>query len=377
MPDYFISVGADEPSRTKAVTIAAYELSDTKYHAVTLHFTPGEGHVNLWDLRAPENYEAGNKRSRPITRPIGYVSFPVSPNLTAPEVLKEYCPLAVVSSSGSQIVVGSEGKTPYGIPFQAFQLHHQALKDKDAYSPADLTRVPHFCPDLASYYGHGNFHRIEPASTDEKDERFLAYNGITLEVYDTESWSRIYRLELGHQRGREFAHSITTSLRGRYFCWNGFKGIISIWDIKTGRTASNIYVEEDRAATYASLSPDESKVAIAVQGTIQVFDTVTGIKMGTYREGLDSDNFPGMIFEQDHFLTTNRTYSKTNEVFNPDMRSVVRVRDMVVVEDHYVHEDYSVQVPHTGHVPFFVSCQVSRANCVISPLFFLIFISVS
>jgi WD40 repeat protein len=214
---------------------------------------------------------------------------------------------------------------------------------------------------LVGYFGLGVFHRIDPTNTDEKDERFIVFNGITLDVYDAESWCRIYRLELGHQRGEEYMTCITQSLRGRYFCWNGFKGVISIWDIETGRIASNVYVEEDRAATYAVLSPDESKVAISVKGTIQVFDTVTGIKMGSYYEGLDSDNIFNIIFEQDHFLTTNRVLSNTNDVFMPNMRSVVRVRDMVVVEDHYVHEDYVVQVPHTGHVPFFLNAQVCRA----------------
>ncbi|KAG0272654.1 hypothetical protein BGZ97_010919, partial [Linnemannia gamsii] len=188
-------------------------------------------------------------------------------------VLKEYASVAAISSSGSQVVVGSARETVHGIPFQVFQLHPQSLKDKDVYPPATLTRVPHICPDLTSYYGQGMFHRINPTSNDQKDERFLAYNGITLEVYDIESWCRIYRLELGYQRGEEFTHSISQSLHGRYFCWNGFKGIISIWDIETGRIASNIYVEEDRAATYAVLSPYEDKVAIAVKATIQVFDT--------------------------------------------------------------------------------------------------------
>ncbi|KAF9339846.1 hypothetical protein BGZ91_004472 [Linnemannia elongata] len=101
IPDYFISVGADEPSGTKAITIKTFEISDTKNHAATIHFTPGEGHINLWDLRAPNNYVAGNKRSRPITRPIGRVSFRVSPFLTAPEVLKEYSVVIAVSSAGS------------------------------------------------------------------------------------------------------------------------------------------------------------------------------------------------------------------------------------------------------------------------------------
>ncbi|KAF8948887.1 hypothetical protein BGZ47_001603 [Haplosporangium gracile] len=364
VPDYFISVGADEPSRTKAVTIFAYEISDTKNHAATLHFTPGEGHINLWDLRAPENYVAGNKKSRPITRPIGRVSFRVSPFLTAPESLKEYSPIIAISSTGSQIVVGSERETAHGIPFQVFKMppSKEILDKANIYPPATLTRVPSICSDLASYYGIGVFHRIDPTNTNEKDERFIIYNGITLEMYDTESWCRIYRLELGYQRGEEFTLCITQSLRGRYFCWNGFKGVISIWDIETGRIASNIYVEEDRAATYAVLSPDESKVAISVKGTIQIFDTVTGIKMGSYFEGVDRDNMFGIIFEQDHFLTTNRTLSNTNDVFMPNMRSVVRVRDMVVVEDYYIHEDYAVQQPQTGNVPFFTNRQGSVAN---------------
>ncbi|KAF9138335.1 hypothetical protein BGX30_009264 [Mortierella sp. GBA39] len=361
IPDYFISVGADEPSRTKAITISTFEISDTKNHAATLHFTPGEGHINLWDLRAPDNYEAGNKKSRPITRPIGRVSFGVSPFLTTPEALKEYLPMIAISSDGTQIVVGSGREMAHGMPFQVFQLPpSKVLLDKDnSFPPATLTRVPSICPDLAGYVGLGVFHRIDPANT---DERFIIFNGITLEVYDTESWGRIYRLELGYQRGDDYTSCITQSIRGRYFCWNGFKGVISIWDIETGRIASNIFVEEDRAATYAVLSPDGSKVAVSVKGTVQVFDAVTGIKMGSYYEGLDSDNIFNLIFEQDHFLTTNRSLSNTNDVFMPNMRSIVRVRDMVVVEDHYVHEDYAVQFPHTGHVPFFLNAQGSVVN---------------
>lgn len=281
--------------------------------------------------------------------------------------------MIAISSTGSQIVVGSERETAHGIPYQVFQMPpSKALLDKDnTFSPATLIRVPSICPDLAGYFGLGVFHRIDPTNTDEKDERFIIFNGITLEVYDTESWRRIYRLELGHQRGDEYTLCILQSLRGRYFCWNGFKGVISIWDIETGKLASNIYVEEDRAAAHAVLSPDESKVAISVKGTVQVFDTVTGIKMGSYYEGLDSDNIFGIIFEQDHFLTTNRTLSYTLDVFMPNMRSVVRVRDMVVVEDHYVHEDYYVQIPHTGHVPFFLNAQVCQTSRIICNAFYV------
>ncbi|KAF9132136.1 hypothetical protein BGW39_000712 [Mortierella sp. 14UC] len=363
IPDYFITVGADEPSRTKAVDIHTYEVSDTRNHAATLHFTPGEAHINLWDLRAPANFDSLNKKTRPITKPIGQVSFRVSPYLTAPDSMKNYAAAIGISSSGMQVAVGSLREAFHGIPFQVFQMPSlQAITDKDTHQPATLIRFPNICPTLASYNGVCAFHRIDTSHNDEKHERFLVFNGISLEVYDTESWRRIYRLELGNQRGDQFTSCIFQSLRGRYFCWNGSKGVISIWDLETGRIASNIYVEEDRAYTYATLSRDESKVAISVKGTIQVYDTVTGIRLGNYYEGLDSENIFGVVFEQDYFLTTNRSQSKSIDLTFPDTRSVVRVRDMAIIEDHYVHEDYSVQIPHAGHIPLFVNSGGSVVN---------------
>ncbi|KAK3831119.1 MAG: hypothetical protein J3R72DRAFT_527832 [Linnemannia gamsii] len=363
IPDYFITVGADQPSRTKAADIHTLEISDTRNHAVTLHFTPGEAHVNLWDLRAPANFDSLKKKTRPITRPIGQVTFRVSPYLTTPDAMKDYQASIAISSSGSQIVVGSQRDVAHSIPFQVFQMpSSQALTDKDSYQPVTLTRFTETGPTLANYCGLGMFHRIDPSSNDENEERFLVFSGLSLEVYDTKSWSRIYHLELGHQRGDEYTTCIAQSLRGRYFCWNGFKGVISIWNIETGRIASNIYVEEDRADFYAVLNPDQSKVAISVKGTVQVYDTVTGIKLGTYYEGLDSDNFFQVIFEQDYFLVTNRDRSSSNELVYPSVRSVVRVRDMTVMEDHYVHEENWVQYPHVGHVPLFFSAAGSVLN---------------
>ncbi|KAG0277251.1 hypothetical protein BGZ95_006257 [Linnemannia exigua] len=363
IPDYFITVGADQPSRTKAADIHTLEISDTRNHAVTLHFTPGEAHIHLWDLRAPANFDSLNKKTRPITRPIGQVSFRVSPYLTSSDVMKEYEASIAISSSGSQIVVGSQRDVTHAIPFQVFQMpSSQALVDKGSYQPVTLTRFVETGPTLANHCGLGMFHRIDPSSNDENDERFLIFNGLYLEVYDTKSWCRIYHLDLGHQRGDEFITCIAQSLRGRYFCWNGFRGVISIWNIETGRIASNIYVEEDRADTYAVLNPDESKVAISVKGTVQVYDTVTGIKLGNYYEGLDSDNYFQVIFEQDYFLVTNRDQSNSNELTSPSVRSVVRVHDMTVIEDHYVHEENIVQYPHVGHIPLFISSAGSVLN---------------
>ncbi|KAF9083060.1 hypothetical protein BGX23_011818 [Mortierella sp. AD031] len=362
-PDYFISVGADDTSQTRAVNVHSFYVSDTRNYATTLHFTPGEGHINVWDLSPPANYEPANKRSRPITKPIAQVSFRVSPYLTAPAVMKYYSAMIAISSAGTQVAVGSEIEVAHGIPFQVFQTPSTTgINDKDSYQPRTLTRVTSICPSLISYIGVGAFHRIDLSNTDEKDERYVVFNGITLEVYETESWCRIYRLELGPRRGDEFTLGIQQSLRGRYFCWNGCKGVISIWNIETGRIASNIFIEEDRADNYASLSPDGSKVAISVKGTIQIYDTITGIKMGTYREGLDSDNIYGLILEQDYFVTTNRNLSNSSVLGNPNMRSVVRVRDMGVVEDHYMHEDYRVLIPHNGHVPLFIGGGGSVVN---------------
>ncbi|KAF9909343.1 hypothetical protein EC991_008728 [Linnemannia zychae] len=363
IPDYFITVGADQPSRTKAVDVHMYEVSDTRNHAATLHFTPGEAHINLWELRAPATFDSINKKTRPITKPIGQVSFRVSPYLTAPDSMKDYSASIGISSSGTQIAVGSQREVFHGIPYQVFQMpSSQTLTGKEGYQPVTLTRCANIPQSLANYNGACAFHRIDISHNDEKHERFLVFNGISLEVYDTESWSRIYRLELGNQRGDEFTTCIYQSLRGRYFCWNGFKGVVSIWDLETGRIASNIYVEEDRADTYASLSQDESKVAISVKGTIQIYDTITGILLGNYYEGLDSGNLFGVIFEQDYFLVSNRSQSQSIDLANPDTRSVVRVRDMTIIEDHYLHEDYSVQIPHTGHIPLFINSGGSVVN---------------
>ncbi|KAF9932497.1 hypothetical protein FBU30_008070 [Linnemannia zychae] len=362
IPDYFITVGANELSRTQAIEIQTYMISDTKNYAVTVHYTPGECHINVWDLRCPDDYIPGNKKSRPITTPIGYTSFHVSPQLTDPQLLKEYSTVASISSSGMQVVVGSEREMPNAIPFQVFRMSTGSSIEKAAPVTANLIRVPSISQHLASYFGIGVFHRMDTTSTDDKDERYIVYNGLTLEVYDTQNWSRIYSLDLGYQRSDEYTICIGQSLRGKYFCWNGANGVISIWDMETGRIASNIFVQEDRSTTYAILSPDETKVAILVKGTIQIYDTVTGIKMGTYFEGLDSNNDFAVVFEQDHFLTFNRRLSDSRDITFPNRRSVVRVRDLSVTEDYYLHEDYSVQYPHIGHVPFFTSCGGSVVN---------------
>ncbi|KAF9193485.1 hypothetical protein BGZ50_007415 [Haplosporangium sp. Z 11] len=348
IPDEIIRVGANcDTSISGPISVKAYDFSASGRHAATIYFTPGRAHIEVWDLQQSKDRRVIGQPYRHL-EPCARASFPVSADITSPVANYHLDVMIDISSSGSQVATTCIDKAENHFPLTFFQSSPTAPADKDLSLPWTLERVDRDCKGLVDYYGFGMFHTCDNENSQEENERFFTFEGTSFNVYSTNgAWIQLYSLELTQaiDNWQPPAWALFQSLRGCYFAWTGNRGIVTIIDFDTGTIVSNISIPEDNAQVYTSFSPDGSKVAISVKGTIQFFDTFLGIRLGTYKEGLDDNNDFEVVLGHDQFITVNSTDSTTGDPTIHNVRRVVRLSDMSVVSSHSVHQDYTLHFP--------------------------------
>jgi hypothetical protein len=152
------------------------------------------------------------------------------------------------------------------------------------------------------------------------------------------------------------------SMRGRYFAWTGFKGIVSIWDIVAGQQAAFIPLQDDYSNVYANMSRDGSMVVVSAKGRVSLYQTFSGVKLGDYEPGLGDESYFEVVLEREHLMVLDYPCSDLNDL---DMnmigcRRLVSTRDMTVTKTLRIHQDYEVQYPVPVANPAFAYAQVSR-----------------
>ncbi|KAG0044184.1 hypothetical protein BGZ83_010572 [Gryganskiella cystojenkinii] len=390
IPDQVIHL--PQPTRkesSEARHIHAYDVSDSGLHMATLSFTKGQACVELWDItpsasltssttsekqeESSPNLDADTgaiKTPQAITIPAAcsYFDFPgvVTESLDAYRTTQ-----LAVSYFGSKIMLfGSQKNKDYVIETNLFRCRPRAPKDhNDLAKPWHLERTTDICDErdeLQEIYGCGVFVVLDRKSPDEKEERFIFSDSLSVSIYDTstERWSLMHRISFTTERHLYNAESVAYSSQGRFIAWTGQKGIVSVWDIETGKAISHIGVDEDTSEVQACISSDGSMVLVSSAGFITLYQTMTGIKLGIYKEGLALGNFQEMAFGQRYFGIQNRDLS-TEEDENQGRAncvSVVSTANMQILKNVYLDPMYEFLQKGLHHNPVMAYGQGSVMN---------------
>ena len=272
--------------------------------------------------------------------------------LASPEAWKSFRACISISTKGTKVALCGIETTYGALSFVAYDYNLPAHADR-VRGPRTFIQRP-TCEGLESFSGHCVFHRIEPDQFDRYDdndndnERFITFNGSVFEVYSTKSsgWIRLHRITLAQDlnMNRPRFYVFVQSLRGRYFAWTGVPGVVSIWNIEKAKLVKNIYVDIDTSPVHAVLSPDGSKVAISVKGSVQIYQSTTGILLGSHTKGVMSDNNSEVVLGDEYFMVKDK--SRATPGGPVDVRSIVRIQDMkVVYPSEHLHQDYRLVYP--------------------------------
>lgn len=378
-PDQFITVdrGLGSPERPTAAKIRTFGISDKGEFAVTLHLrennsSPGppvsnegataitidaprvQAVISVWDIRSSSYSIDADVKACPDWSPLPYsvpcaeIDIRLPDKLASPDAWKTFRACISISTKGTKVALCGIDTTYGTLSFATYSC--------DLPNPASPVRATRTftqkptCKELKSFSGHCVFHRINPEDRydDNDTEKFITFNGSIFEVYSTESsgWIQLHRITLTPDLSLNRAHFyvFVQSLRGRYFAWTGVPGVVSIWDIEKGKLVKNIYVDIDTSPVHAVLSPDETKVAISVKGSVQIYQSTTGILLGTHTKGVVSDNNSEVVLGNEYFVVKNN--SRAQQGGPVDVRSIVRIQDMEVVNPKYhLHQDYRLVYP--------------------------------
>ncbi|KAG0047818.1 hypothetical protein BGZ83_007215 [Gryganskiella cystojenkinii] len=348
--------------------IHAFEISDSGTYLATISLAKGQAFLELWDIAplsqvapAPMRVQgqqtlsststsastAAMPEPEQITVPFARTSFSISSLLT--ESFQNIGDTTMlISYSGSKVVLLSQqNNEDYSIPLTLFQCPLRSPKDRDGVDisePWPLERVTPICEDrneLQNAFGMGYFHISDTKKLDPKTERFVFSDGLSVSVYNTGSrdrWFLMYRIPLSFEAHLPNAYSLIASLQGRFMIWSGYKGIASVWEIETGKVVSHIAIKEDDGDVFSRLSVDGSMVLVASKGIVSLYQTLTGVKLGVYKEGLSLGDYPWIRFNQNYFAVLNTTESGLENVVR--YNSLVSTEDMSIKKNIIVPEAY-------------------------------------
>ncbi|KAG0201847.1 hypothetical protein BGX28_005447 [Mortierella sp. GBA30] len=357
-PDRFIRVGA---SCTEPIGVRAFDFSDTGAYAATLYLTTGKAHIQIWNLRTPDKKKRTPGKPQPLTLPCAQTSFDVSEVISDPFSIVDCFFSVAISSSGSKVAICSNEERDHAVSCTLFKYNPTAPVDHDLSKPWPLKRATlEICSNLVGTFGEIAFRGIDARDPKEQDERFFKFDGFTLEVYNTyNKWERLFVLTTKIDRmARDcLAKAVFHSIRGRRLVYTGVSGLVSIWDFEAGKVVSNISVPEDDAVVKAILSHDGSMVAIAVKKSVHVYDVISRIRLGVFKEGQDKNN--ELDFGQAYFMTLNYAASTSPYGEPPNARSIVRLSDMSIVSTFMLYEEYSLQTPQQNGEPIFAFDQAN------------------
>ncbi|KAI1316196.1 hypothetical protein EDD11_010368, partial [Mortierella claussenii] len=363
-PQHIISVGyVKGQTPTKTIPVHSYEVSSTGSHAVTLCFgDDGHAVVEVWplpdvDAKKKPAAESFQKHMVPLARGLIQASSTNHPDLM------DIC--MSISSSGSLITVHSIESSMNAIPCHVFAFSSSAIVDRKAEAQPSTLDEMEVCKGLRGFYGHAKFHTFPVNETDnEMKERYVTCEGTTLAIYDIHGgWSLLSTLTLAVEPNLEAALGFILSVRGRYFAWTGDRGVVSIWDLTTRKQISYIQVESSMMGCYASLSKDGSMVAISVKGCISVHETISGVKLGDYIDGLGEDKQFEVVLEQEHFMMVDQMPPKGTDS-QIIQRKIISTRDMSTVRTYPIHKDYCLNFPSPPNNQVFVYQQGSVVNII-------------
>ncbi|KAG0047820.1 hypothetical protein BGZ83_007217, partial [Gryganskiella cystojenkinii] len=330
-PDQIVNITQPhekESGFTERRHVHAIGVSGSGNVVATLSLAKGKAFLEVWDITPLSLKDTPSGQSEKgeskelittttntdpvqITTPDAQVSFDF-PRLLTDSFDNNDDTSVKVSHSGSKFALFSPKHIEnFTIPLMYFRYRPQAPKDHSlphSSEPWPLEHVAQICDDkheLEKVYGEGTFIISDMVDLDERKERFIFSDGLFLSVYDTasgERWTLMHRIPFfSEYRTIKMAQSLICSIRGRFAVWSGYKGIASVWDIETGKSISHFGIDEDRMEVISNISTDGSMVLVSSKGIMSLYQTLSGIKLGIFREGLSLDNYHLVKFDQNHF----------------------------------------------------------------------------
>ncbi|KAF9351278.1 hypothetical protein BGX26_010668 [Mortierella sp. AD094] len=352
-PDQIVSVGPRNPGPSDhPVEIDVFDISDTGDYAATLYFEDGFAHIDVWDIRAQKVNDNLSTQLHALNVPFAQTKI---------ELKKTQSTVIDISSMGTHVAICSLESD--GVPFQLFKTVAAAPADKDLSQPWKLEKSETICD--GNYYFTVFFYRRDRSNSNEEDERFFATDGCSFSVYDIQGkWTRLYSTSVQSELDMRTAAVPYISIQGGYFAWIAAVGVVSIWDFETGQLVSHIYTGAENQIGEPCISPDGTMIAIPVKNTIQIRDTLTGIKLGVFKKGLSNDALFEVVFGQEYFITYDSGKSTSKRLGEHNARSIVSVRDLTAVETINLHLDYHIEYPQNSDEPIFSYSHGPNLNIV-------------
>ncbi|KAF9174532.1 hypothetical protein BGX20_010910 [Mortierella sp. AD010] len=344
-PDQIVSVGPRNPGISDCpVTINAYGISDTGDYAATLYFEDDFAYIEVWDIRAQN--DSNNLPTQPHV-----VSVPLAQ--TRIELEESQDVNVEISNMGTHVAIGSDD-----VPFQLFKSVPPRPADKDLFLPWDLEKSDTICD--RNRYVSMFFYRRDRNNSNEEDERFFTTDRHTFAAYNIQGkWTQLYSVQsqlysVQSQLGMRVA-IVRMSIQGSYFAWVTEIGEVSIWDFETGQLVSHIYIGAENQIGDPCISPDGTMVAIPVKNTIQIRDTLTGVKLGVFKKGLSNDSIFEVVFGKEYFITYDSGKSTSKKLGEHNARSVDCKRN--TIKKFEVPTDLPYKVTNRAGTKFIISCQ--------------------
>ncbi|KAG9321536.1 hypothetical protein KVV02_007981 [Mortierella alpina] len=344
-PQDIFRVGRVNMTQYDVAKILAYTVSSSGMHVATLTYQGGQLLIDVWDLPTRNNSKAMTVEPQYHSTPSAHASFTAKESICYSEQF-DITFLLTLSSTGSEVAFGClEPSTEHEFTCQVLKSNFKAPADHDISRPWSLEESSAIA-GLENYYGCYTFYTIA-ATTDETSdrERFLACNGQSVLIYDvTPEWQLVHTITLAILPNVRAALSSVRGIQGNYMAWTGFKGVASVWDIDAGKVVSHVFVEDGTVGMPSYMSADGSKVAVSAPGALHVYETISGVKLGTYTDELGGGSEFEVVLGRDELLTEYDTPLMEIDRPSPN-RAVVSLKDMAMVKTGYLPFGYRAVHP--------------------------------
>ncbi|KAF9576606.1 hypothetical protein EC968_006953 [Mortierella alpina] len=344
-PQDIFRVGRVNMTQYDVAKILAYAVSSSGMQVATLMYQGGQLLIDVWDLPSRDKSKVSTTEPQYHSTPSAHASFTAKESICYSEQF-DITFLLTLSSTGSEVAFGClEPSTEHEFSCQILKSNFKAPADHDLSRPWSL-EVSSAIAGLENYYGCYTFYTVAGTAEETSDkERFLACDGQTVLIYDVmPEWHLVHTITLATVPNVRAALSSMRGIQGNYMAWTGFKGVASVWDLDTGKAVSHIFVENGTVGMPSYMSADGSKVAVSTPGALHVYETASGVKLGTYTDELGGGTEFEVVLRQDELLTEYDTDVVEFNCPTPN-RAVVSLKDMAVAKTGYLPFGYRAVYP--------------------------------
>ncbi|KAF9935361.1 hypothetical protein FBU30_003151 [Linnemannia zychae] len=259
-PDKIISVVHSDDSDSarptlKACVIHSYAISASGSHVATLSFSNRYAYLDLWDLSSLNFCTPKDGNSQQFSVPYASVSFRLI------GTRDESCSYFVgITGSGSMISLCPYQNKAYSLPFNVYRCAPIIECESNHAVPLSLERIESH-QMLQGHFGYGVFHCIDIRSPTEENDRFVACNGPSVQVFSVTSgiWELQNTISVRLDRTLEETLSFLSSMRFHYFIWPGAMDELTFWDVESGTQRSGLNLPDQ--------NPEGVEVSIALDST--------------------------------------------------------------------------------------------------------------